>query len=1462
MICSCMYCRVFSVSTAVAEIHHATLTQMVSTARWALAAISAATALAGVAQNTSTLSIDLQALWQRVPFAINVLESVFDLEPELYPAVIDYIAGTSEDDEQDDNTDRGLHNYVQRQLNSSTASLLDFALVYRTNTPRVQAHYQHYQTHDLDAVKMRCTRTSFGVDPADDLTAWLEYNDKVYCSPDDVFALRTDTTLSSAKIYPFDRVIGDKLAPLYVLYGDIESETCRNMLKNVHLAAKLGKLSYMWRYIPPTDGQFEPLAGYGVDVSFKDTDYIAIDDRHIPLSLRPSRWHLSKLQLQDLGLRMATSVLKDSPLYEKLVELLQNFPHHLAELADELVDENVRTRVAANEKVGLTQDSIGIFVNGAPVSHLELDVFTLAERVQNELALVETLRASGFTARQAKHLVSKFALLSAVKQGQFQQGDSIMGTNSNRYKLYQHLFNDGESGGVIYFNDIERDENYDNFPTNTWDAYTGESLRKLRQGQIPPLRVNVHEIVFAINVADKEQLRMFFSISKLILDRSLPQQLGLLPLPSADAFESKLILKLYALTAKASPKETLALLYKYFECESTEAEQKLLATVESLEYSQSPHAITSEAFSLGSPSVIINGVIADLRSPTWQTSIGKQLSQDVRILLDKLASLPKSKAPPLRAILYESAKTKRNLKIVPTSLSSLKYKGVSREMLARSTLFGQRHFLQWSPKNFWLVGNLNTLKVRLQLVEILRLMLEHPEVQVRVIHTGQTEPQYLKDRSDLTAPDIHSLIKLAELVADEDTHLNHSSLEMLARNNLPLSHSFILFNSRYVRLDQTMDTSELDELIDFETGQRIGIIEGLFGTYPGIFELRSVLQFNNQQKTGLSDADWFDFVTSVITKSFYVDDNLYLKDVARFDFNMLDMGNSFATNDEEKQVDILLIIDPIDEFAQKVVSVVRSVMDFNFVSVRFLLQPNLLPNDEINIKRFYRGQNPRSIVRFDSEGSASPLEPATLELPREVLLSTDLDVPSYWIAVLQDAPLGVDLANLQLSEAVSCTFSLKDLVVEGFAKEIKTASAPTGLELEVVGQDGAKDTTVMSTLGYFQFQVTPGLWEFRIKPGTASEEHYALLSATSQQFDCNVTPLQNATLAIFKLNPRTIKARVDKKPGYDSLALDRAVVNQTKLPLADINIFTVVSGHLYERFLSIMTASVRAHTKHSIKFWIIENYVSPDFRKLLPSLAAKYQFDYQLITYKWPKWLRQQRDRQRTIWGYKILFLDVIFPQELDRVIYVDADQVVRTDMKELMDEDLQECVYGFTPMCDSRPEVEGFRFWKQGYWAKVLGEDLKYHISALFVVDLARFRETQAGNRIRMHYQKLSSDPGSLSNLDQDLPNNLQRLIPIHSLLQDWLWCETWCADNELALARTIDLCNNPLTKEPKLDRARRQIPEWTTYDSEISELRTAVREQMVDENQRQEARQKEEQRNQQEDVASDDDGDYYDEL
>ena len=82
---------------------------------------------------------------------------------------------------------------------------------------------------------------------------------------------------------------------------------------------------------------------------------------------------------------------------------------------------------------------------------------------------------------------------------------------------------------------------------------------------------------------------------------------------------------------------------------------------------------------------------------------------------------------------------------------------------------------------------------------------------------------------------------------------------------------------------------------------------------------------------------------------------------------------------------------------------------------------------------------------------------------------------------------------------------------------------------------------------------------------------------------------------------------------------------------------------------------------------------------------------------------------------FQILFLDVLFPLELDRVIFVDSDQIVRTDLKQLLEMDLQGAPYAFTPMGDDREEMEGYRFWKTGYWKTHLA-GRPYHIRYSFI--------------------------------------------------------------------------------------------------------------------------------------------------
>ena len=153
---------------------------------------------------------------------------------------------------------------------------------------------------------------------------------------------------------------------------------------------------------------------------------------------------------------------------------------------------------------------------------------------------------------------------------------------------------------------------------------------------------------------------------------------------------------------------------------------------------------------------------------------------------------------------------------------------------------------------------------------------------------------------------------------------------------------------------------------------------------------------------------------------------------------------------------------------------------------------------------------------------------------------------------------------------------------------------------------------------------------------------------------------------------------------------------------------------------------------------------------------------------------------------------------------------------------DLKGAPYGYTPMCSSNEATLGFQFWNQGFWKSHL-RGKPYHISALYVVDLEKFRKDRVGDILRSQYQALSADPGSLANLDQDLPNYVQHQVPIFSLPQEWLWCESWCSDETKADSKTIDLCNNPLHKEPKVSMAKRIISgdlfeeSWIELDAEV---------------------------------------------
>ncbi|KAA8909802.1 UDP-glucose:Glyco protein glucosyltransferase-domain-containing protein [Sphaerosporella brunnea] len=547
-------------------------------------------------------------------------------------------------------------------------------------------------------------------------------------------------------------------------------------------------------------------------------------------------------------------------------------------------------------------------------------------------------------------------------------------------------------------------------------------------------------------------------------------------------------------------------------------------------------------------------------------------------------------------------------------------------------------------------------------------------------------------------------------------------------------------------------------------------------------------------------------------------------------------------------IQIVASIDPASETAQKWVPILKALSEMGGIYVKIFLNPARAIS-ELPVKRFYRHVL-ASKPAFDDSGRLTSPRAIFNNIPQGPLLSLSMDVPPSWLVTPKESIH--DLDNLKLDALkerlrgadIEALYELENILIEGHSREL-TGQPPRGAQL-VLGTEKEPhfaDTIIMANLGYFQFKANPGIWRMTLKEGRSKDifkiDSFGTSGLTGQRDnedpDIALMSFQGSTLfprmsrnpgmeADDVLEPHTAKGAVDKaKQWFNSIVKSATDTAETK-PQAEINIFSVASGHLYERFLGIMMLGVMKNTKHSVKFWFIENFLSPSFKDFIPIMAKEYGFEYELVTYKWPHWLRAQKEKQREIWGYKILFLDVLFPLDLDKVIFVDADQIVRTDLKELVDLDLEGAPYGFTPMCDSRSEIEGFRFWKQGYWKDFL-RGLPYHISALYVVDLKKFRQIAAGDRLRQQYHQLSADPHSLANLDQDLPNHMQSVLPIKSLPQDWLWCETWCSDESLKTAKTIDLCNNPMTKEPKLDRARRQVPEWTAYDQEVARLAKKVK-------------------------------------
>ncbi|TPX12781.1 uncharacterized protein E0L32_000958 [Thyridium curvatum] len=1436
---------------------------------WGLVASLLATAASVAA--TPSVSVGMRAAFPSPPYLIELLETAAQENETAYFPLLDRIA---DGHFAKASTDKSLYDtfvsllqdggYIQGEA----LSTFKLALSMRSAAPKIEAHYQFYRTAIDTAAE----------GSAKDCKTWVAVNGKQYCSS----GLESPTDISVAiandRQLPFDNKLGH--GPEHVLYADITSPEFGKFHKTLAGKARRGKIAYKLRHRPSSTLVQEPLpvSGYGVELALKRTDYIVIDDRDADVT-PPQKdasaqvvldgeeevadlKALSKSELAELGLKAADFIVRSEKPFETLFKLTQDFPKFSTSIAahntsEEFLDEQ-RANIAQMLRPGMNL----LWMNGVQLIERQIQSFTLVDIIRRERKLINGVLELGLTGKEAVDLLGHQSVASSKSEDEPQRFD------------WRDQVEEGRV--IIWLNDLTKDSRYQDYPTSLMSL-----LQPTMPGQVPPVRKDIFNAIFPVDFSKEEDVTFITEQILMFVKRRLPIRFGLVPLTnSAEATKQAktvyYLLETYGLSAMTSylqasleERKTSKVNHKIFDRVIKERSLRAEATplplddvLQSEDHEAQIQLAKHWAARLGCntpiPPVYVDGIPYP-RDESWLQAMSMRIGSDLRVVQEGIYYGMINEDTWIPGRFLEKAAIRRNAYIFPEDPKALAMLDVKQMYSDHADLFNQLPVIEASEDSVmadWaaltVVANLDDPSGLSLLTAAVKFRRQNPGIRLDVLYNPDATKRGARINKELfeeaarlmgTEKD-EDLEKIAvkitsEASLDYDAPLDRF-LEAIATER---GANKLILNGRMIGPFTKEDPfTELDfqTFLEFERASRI---------IPVYLALED-LGLKSKVSSPLAAAK----LTSITAMSTMSDlpEGIFesaptLRISAFNEWNAthtsLEVGDIATAN-----IHFTALINPASEQGQRWVPILKVLSELDGVYLKIFLNP-MERLGELPVKRFYRYVLD-SAPQFDQSGKVKAVGAEFKGLPSEALLNLGMDVPPAWLVAPKESVH--DLDNIKLSSIkadVDATYELEHILIEGHSRE-PGGKPPRGVQLLLgtASDPHFADTIVMANLGYFQFKANPGMYDIQLKEGRSSDI-FTIESVGSKGYEA-VPGDEGTEVGLIDFQGTTLYPRLIRKAGMEAedvleevvakeggamgivskgMKFAEGILGGSKTPSgakstsdeehAEINIFSVASGHLYERMLNIMMVSVMRHTNHTVKFWFIEQFLSPSFKDFIPFMAEQYGFKYEMVTYKWPHWLRQQKEKQREIWGYKILFLDVLFPLSLDKVIFVDADQIVRTDMYELVQHDLDGAPYGFTPMCDSRTEMEGFRFWKQGYWKNYL-RGLPYHISALYVVDLRRFREIAAGDRLRQTYHQLSADPGSLSNLDQDLPNHMQFQIPIHSLPQRWLWCETWCSDESLGEAKTIDLCNNPQTKEPKLDRARRQVPEWTAYDDEIAAL------------------------------------------
>lgn len=408
---------------------------------------------------TPNVNIGMEAAFAAGPYLLELVETAAGENATSYFPLLDRIAnGQFRSASTDEDLYTSFLGILRTDGHITTPEALatfNFALSLRTAAPRVEAHYQYYDT----AVEA-------GVDDGPHCQFWVLMDGNQYCNP----ALNNPSTIGlpqAVSDLPFDRSVGSGKDA--VLYADPSSSGFGPFHNTLSKAAARGELNYRLRYRrnKALSHKSLPVSGYGIELALKRTDYIVIDDREATQqqeSLQPLNVDLtldeeeeagqlkplSASDVSSLGLKAASVIMQSPAPFDALLKLSQDLPKYSAHIAAHNISEDFLQEHKQNRAIIASSGINYMWINGKQLIDRQIEPFALIDMIRRERKLLSGVRDLGISGKQAVSLLGHEKISSA-------QG----GDEAPRFDWTDRP-EDGKV--IIWLNDLENDAQYAEYP--------------------------------------------------------------------------------------------------------------------------------------------------------------------------------------------------------------------------------------------------------------------------------------------------------------------------------------------------------------------------------------------------------------------------------------------------------------------------------------------------------------------------------------------------------------------------------------------------------------------------------------------------------------------------------------------------------------------------------------------------------------------------------------------------------------------------------------------------------------------------------------------------------------------------------------------------------------------------------------------------------------------------------------